>query len=112
MGKVCPWWLGYFLINPLRKLMQHPEKMLGPYLKPGMIAVDIGSGMGYLSLPMALLVGDSGKVICVDLQEKMLSSLRKRAHKAGLSARIETRRAGVDTLNLSDMAGCADFAST
>jgi ubiquinone/menaquinone biosynthesis C-methylase UbiE len=110
LGKVCPWWIGYFLISPLRKLMQHPEKILGPYLKPGMVAVDIGSGMGYFSLPMAVLVGDSGKVICVDLQEKMLSSLKKRARKARLLQRIETRQAEVNTLNLSDIADCADFA--
>lgn len=109
MGKVCPWWVGYFLVNPLRKLIQHPERMLKPYLKPGMIAVDAGSGMGYFSLPMARLVGDEGKVICVDLQEKMLSSLIKRAQKAGLSARIETRRAETNTLNLADEAGSADF---
>jgi len=109
MGKVCPWWLGYFLISPLRKLIQHPGKILAPYLRNGMVAGDVGSGMGYFSLPMATLVGDKGKVICVDLQEKMLSSLRKRAQKAGLSARVETRRAEMNSLNLADMAGSADF---
>ena len=109
MGKVCPWWLGYFLANPLRKLIQHPGRILHPYLISGMVTVDVGSGMGYFSLPMATLVGDRGKVICVDLQEKMLSSLRKRARRAGLSDRIETRHARADTLNLADMASSADF---
>ena len=109
MGKVCPWWLGYLLLNPLRKLIQNPEAILGPYLEEGMVAVDAGSGMGYFSLPMAKLVGDKGRVIGVDLQEKMLSSLRKRAQKAGLSARIETRRASGKTLNLARDKGSADF---
>jgi FkbM family methyltransferase len=89
--------------------MQHPERILLPYLKPGMVVLDVGCGMGYFSLPMARLVGDAGRVICVDLQEKMLSSLRKRARKTGLSARIETRRALAGTLNLADMPGSADF---
>ena len=109
MGKICPWWAGYLLANPLRKLIQHPEKILRPYLKPGMVAVDVGSGMGYFSLPMATLVADKGRVICVDLQERMLSSLRKRAKKAGMLARIETRLANVNSLNLDDEAGSADF---
>jgi ubiquinone/menaquinone biosynthesis C-methylase UbiE len=74
-----------------------------------MTVADIGSGMGYFSLPMAALVGSKGKVVCVDLQEKMLSSLIKRARKAGVSDRIVTKRAEKNSLNLGDMAGSADF---
>jgi ubiquinone/menaquinone biosynthesis C-methylase UbiE len=109
MGRVCPWWLGYFLASPLRKSIQHPEKILRPYVSDGMIAVDVGSGMGFFSIPLAMLVGPGGKVICVDLQEKMLSSLRKRAQKAGVLERIETRQAEKNSLNLEDKAGTADF---
>lgn len=109
MGRVCPVLLGHVLVNPLRKLIQDPDKILRPYLTDGMIAIDVGSGMGYFSLPMAALVGAKGKVICVDLQEKMLSSLRKRAQKAGMLERIETRRAESNSLNLGDKGGAADF---
>jgi ubiquinone/menaquinone biosynthesis C-methylase UbiE len=109
MCRICPWWLGCLLVNPVRKLMQDPDKILRPYLADGMIAVDVGSGMGYFSLPMATLVGKRGKVICVDLQEKMLSSLLKRAQRAGVLKRIETRRAEKNSLNLGDKAGAADF---
>jgi ubiquinone/menaquinone biosynthesis C-methylase UbiE len=93
----------------LRKLIQNPDKILKPYLKAGMVAVDIGSGMGYFSLPMAELVGDMGRVLCVDVQDRMLSSLRKRAKRAGMLDRIETRLAGSNSLNLDDAAGSADF---
>ena len=41
-------------------------------------------------LPLAELVGPGGRVICVDLQERMIRSLRKRAARAGLADRIET----------------------
>jgi ubiquinone/menaquinone biosynthesis C-methylase UbiE len=109
VSRICPWWLGYFLANPLRKLAHDPEKILGHYLAEGMTAVDIGSGMGYFSIPMATLVGGKGKVICVDLQEKMLSSLRKRARKAGVVEQIETKRAESHSLDLKDKAGTADF---
>jgi hypothetical protein len=38
MGKrVCPWWLGYPLASPLRRLMHDPAQILGPskVSKPG-----------------------------------------------------------------------------
>ncbi len=109
MGRICPWWLGYFLASPVRKLAQHPDKILHSYLSPGMTAVDIGCGMGYFSIPIAKLVGKDGRVICVDLQERMLKSLRKRARKAGVLERIEVRQAGLNSLSLQDRTGAADF---
>lgn len=110
MARVCPWWLGYFLISPLRRWIHDPDKVLQPYLREGMVAVDIGSGMGHFSLSMARMVGNKGKVICVDLQDKMLSSLKKRAVKAGLLDRIEICKAQSNSLNLQNRPGIADFA--
>jgi ubiquinone/menaquinone biosynthesis C-methylase UbiE len=112
MGRVCPWWLGYLLASPVRKLIHDPAKIMSPYVKMGMVAVDIGSGMGYFSIPMAKLVGREGKVICVDLQAKMLSSLRKRAKNAGVLESIEIRQATPDSLLLGDIADTADFVLT
>jgi ubiquinone/menaquinone biosynthesis C-methylase UbiE len=86
---VCPWWLGYFLINPLRKFRHHPEKILGPYVKPGMNVIDYGCAMGYFSLPLARMVGEKGKVLCMDIQQKMLTKLQERAKKAKLDHLVE-----------------------
>ena len=88
---VCPAWLGYFLASPIRKLIHPPQTILTPYVREGMTVLDIGCGMGFFSIPLAQMVGAAGKVICVDMQEKMLKRLEKRAQKAGVSARIETR---------------------
>jgi ubiquinone/menaquinone biosynthesis C-methylase UbiE len=107
---ICPWWLGYGLIIPLRRLLQDPRKLLSPYVKDGMRVLDIGSGMGYFSLPMARMVGDRGRVICVDLQEKMIAHLMRRAHQAGLADRIEPRFARRDSLMIPDRGGMIDFA--
>jgi ubiquinone/menaquinone biosynthesis C-methylase UbiE len=74
-----------------------------------MTALDIGCGMGFFSLPLARMVGPTGKVICVDLQEKMLKGLVKRALKAGLSDRIVARPCRKDKLDLDDIAGEIDF---
>ncbi len=107
---VCPWWMGYLLASPIRKLKDNPGNLLGPYIKEGMTVLDIGSAMGFFSLPMARMAGEHGKVICVDLQEKMLSVLKKRAVRAGLSGRIEARRCNETSLLLSDLEESADFA--
>lgn len=108
--RVCPWWMGYFLANPLRRLVQNPEKILRSYVKEGMRVMDVGSAMGYFTLPAAKLVGDKGQVIAVDLQEKMIRSLQRRAKKAGLAGRIETRLCSSTSLKIDDLAGSMDVA--
>jgi 2-polyprenyl-3-methyl-5-hydroxy-6-metoxy-1,4-benzoquinol methylase len=50
---VCPYWAGYFLANRLRKLLQNPYKILAPYVRPNMTVLDVGSAMGFFSLPLA-----------------------------------------------------------
>lgn len=106
---VYPWWLGYLLINPLRRLKQNPEKIFKPYIKKNMNVVDVGCGMGFFSLPLAKLVGENGRVICIDLQERMIQGLKKRAAKTGLLGRIETRVCGSNSLEITDLAGGIDF---
>ena len=108
---VCPSWLGYFLINPFRKLLENPDKMLGPFVEDGMIVLEPGCGMGFFTLPLARMVGPSGKVVVVDVQAKMLSVLEKRAKKAGLLDRIELRQVEADGLGLEDLSGAVDFAT-
>ena len=107
--KVCPVWVGHLLASPVRKLFQNPKKLLAPYVQEGMKVLDIGSAMGFFSLPLAQMVGSSGKVICVDVQEKMVKSLEKRAQKAGLADRIETRVCRHNSLGLDDLREKIDF---
>jgi 2-polyprenyl-3-methyl-5-hydroxy-6-metoxy-1,4-benzoquinol methylase len=106
---ICPWWLGYFLASPLRRWIQDPGKILGSYINEGMKVMDVGCAMGFFSLPMARMVGPTGQVICIDLQEKMIKSLKKRAAKAGLSGRIETRVCSPNSLEIDDIPGEIDF---
>jgi ubiquinone/menaquinone biosynthesis C-methylase UbiE len=110
MPHLCPWWIGYFLISPLRKLSQNPEKILRPHAKAGMMVLEPGPGMGFFTLELARLVGGAGRVIAVDIQEKMLSKLKKRAQKASLDDRIEMRLAKPESLGIGDLAGKIDFA--
>jgi len=106
---ICPWWLGYFLLNPLRKLIQNPEKILSKYVREEMTVIDYGCGMGYFSLPLAKLVGDNGRVICIDAQEKMLNSLRKRAVKAGVIKSVTTKLIDRETPEFNNQLSPIDF---
>ncbi|MBI5868791.1 MAG: class I SAM-dependent methyltransferase [candidate division Zixibacteria bacterium] len=107
---VCPWWVGYLLASPLRRMIQNPDRILQPYVQAGMRVLDVGSAMGFFTLPLARLVGEQGRVVAVDLQEKMIRSLRRRAIKAGLEARIETRVCTSASLGVDDLNGSIDFA--
>ena len=98
-----------FLPARCRKLSQDPRTILAPYVKQGMTVLDFGSAMGFFSIPLAQMVGPAGKVICVDMQEKMLARLKKRAQKAGVSAQIETRLCTQNSFGLEPLAGKIDF---
>ena len=107
---VCPWYLGYFLANPLRRLFQNPEIILSPYIRSGMKVLEVGPGMGFFSIPMARLVGETGRIYCVDLQEKMLKNLQRRASKKHLLDRIDIRLCSESSLQINDLTGIVDFA--
>jgi ubiquinone/menaquinone biosynthesis C-methylase UbiE len=108
-GGVCPWWLGYMLVTPLRRLLQDPAAILAPHLAEGMTVVEPGSGMGFFTLEIARRVGAAGRVVAVDVQPRMLAGLRRRAERASLGARIETRLAQPDRLGVDDLDGQVDF---
>ena len=97
---VCPWWLCFTFDNPLRKLLHNPEAILIPYVHPGDRVIDIGPGMGYFTIPLARLVGPEGRIIAIDVQERMLLALRSRAKKNGVSERIEAHLASKKSLGM------------
>ncbi|MFO8057046.1 MAG: class I SAM-dependent methyltransferase [bacterium] len=103
----CPVWMGYVLASPLRKVFQNPAKVLESYFSSGMTGLDLGCGLGFFSLPMARMAGPTGRVIAVDVQEKMLKTLRKRADRAGLLERIETLLSAPEDVSVSSQ---VDFA--
>ncbi|HUK66086.1 MAG TPA: methyltransferase domain-containing protein [Anaeromyxobacteraceae bacterium] len=106
--RVCPWWLGYLLACPLRRLAQDPRTILEPFVSDGMILLEPGPGMGFFTLEAARMVGARGRVVAVDIQPRMLDGLRRRAEKAQLLSRIELRLAGQDGLGVEDLFGRVD----
>jgi len=108
-SRVCPWWLGYFLASPVRRLFQDPASTVRPYVRPGMTVLEPGPGMGFFTLALARQVGSKGKVVAVDVQPRMLAGLKRRSAKAGLLQRVDARLATKDSLGLNDLRGTIDF---
>ncbi len=106
---VCPWWLGWLLVIPVRRLWQQPRTILGPHVRPGMTVLEPGPGMGFFTLELARLVAPGGRVVAVDVQPRMLEVLRSRAARAGLLDRIDTRLADGASMGVDDLAGAVDF---
>jgi len=76
--------------------------MFSPYVKSGMVVADIGCGMGFNSIGLAKIVGDTGSVIAIDVQRKILNVLEKRAKKAGVIDRIKIYCCSSDSLGVFD----------
>ena len=86
--RVCPVEIAGGLDTRLRRWIQNPQKILGPYIREGMIVLDIGCGPGFFSIDMAQMVGKSGRVIAADLQEGMLQKLRDKIQGTELEERV------------------------
>jgi len=104
---VCPWRHAYLFDNILRRLVHNPKKILSPYLNPEMTVMDLGCGMGFFSIAMAKMLGSSGSVIAVDLQQEMLDVLAGRAAKKGVAQRIRLHRCEAGHIGVKEK---VDFA--
>ena len=95
---VCPHQMAFMLDNWFRRLIQHPKKVVGEYIKPGNVVMDVGCGPGYFTIDMARMVGAGGRVIAADLQTQMLDKVRKKACRHGVLERIELHRCESDRI--------------
>ncbi len=68
-----------------RRKWQNPEEILSGFgLHEGQTFVDMGCGEGFFSVAAARIVGPSGKVIGIDINERAIARLRERADAEGL----------------------------
>jgi ubiquinone/menaquinone biosynthesis C-methylase UbiE len=109
---VCPWWIGWLLASPVRRLVEDPGPLLEPLVRPGMTALEPGCGMGFFTVPLARLVGSAGRVVCVDLQPKMIAGMERRARRAGVADRIEAVVGTLDDPRLTPRVASFDLAMT
>jgi ubiquinone/menaquinone biosynthesis C-methylase UbiE len=63
-----------------RDTEEHPAQVLDALqLHSGEVVADLGAGSGYFTFRMAPKVGETGKVLAVDVQDEMLQTLKQRA---------------------------------
>lgn len=90
------------LDSRMRRWVQDPKKILGPYIKKGMAVLDIGCGPGFFSVDMALMVGESGRVIAADIQEGMLRKLKHKIQGTDLDNRIMLHKCGENQIGVRE----------
>jgi ubiquinone/menaquinone biosynthesis C-methylase UbiE len=100
--RICPVERAGILDFSLRKLVHNPKRILSPYIKEGMTALDLGCGPGFFTLEMARLVGKSGKVIAADLQEGMLEKLREKLQNRDWANTIGLHHSRPDGIGLTE----------
>jgi ubiquinone/menaquinone biosynthesis C-methylase UbiE len=71
--------------DPSRDAWQKPAEIVAAMrIAPGMTVADIGAGTGYFEPYLSRAVGDSGKVLALDIEPDMVRHLRERAAKEKL----------------------------
>ncbi len=98
---VCPVTLAGALDSRIRRWLQSPRRLLEPYVREGMTALDFGCGPGFFTLELARLVGSSGHVIAVDLQPGMLERVRAKILGTALEPRITLHQCQANGIGLS-----------
>lgn len=90
--RICPVEHSGSLDSKFRKLFQNPKRMLKTYVRQGMTVLDVGCGPGFFTLDLADMVGESGKIIAVDLQEGMLEKIKSKITGTKFEQRIKLQK--------------------
>ena len=65
------------------------QEILRPMIGLGDLVIDATTGNGHDTVFLAQCVGETGKVLAIDIQEAALISAKSRVEAAGLSGRVE-----------------------
>src|SRR5215212_7035967 len=81
-----PAWARGLLHSRWRRHYRAPTRTLALLgIRPGMQVLELGPGSGLFTLEAARLVGDQGRLVCVDLQMAMLRPLNQDIRVAGVT---------------------------
>jgi SAM-dependent methyltransferase len=82
----CPPGYIFLLESPLINRVAGAQTLIQlAGIKPGMHVLDAGCGPGRITIPVAELLQESGKVTAFDMQPRMLALLKKRMAAQGLT---------------------------
>jgi ubiquinone/menaquinone biosynthesis C-methylase UbiE len=64
------------LLNPLRAVFMPASRTLRHFdLRPGQTVLELGPGPGYYTIEASRIVGTTGRLLCLDLQQGMIERL-------------------------------------
>jgi len=101
-NRICPVERAGGLDIRIRRWVQNPKKILKHYIKEGMTILELGCGPGFFTIDIAQMVGNSGQVIAVDLQEGMLQKVRNKIKKTEFKERIILHRCDENKIGISE----------
>ncbi len=88
-GRHIPFERHHSLDSDDRQREQPPGPLVELLLASGArVVADVGAGTGYFALPLAERLS-TGRVLCLDIEPRMLDVLRQRAEEQGLAKRVE-----------------------
>jgi ubiquinone/menaquinone biosynthesis C-methylase UbiE len=97
-----PQFMANLIDNPFRHKIQPPDATPARHgIEPGMTVLEVGPGNGTYTVATARRVGDSGKVVTIDIEPKMIERVTRRAQTEGID-NIEAKIANVYDLPFED----------
>ena len=103
---ICPVEKAGMLDSSFRRIIQNPRKIIKPFVKEGMIVMDLGCGPGYFTVEMAKIIQNTGKVFAIDAQAEMLELAAAKIKGTQYQDTVQLHKAETETLNFS---GKVDF---
>lgn len=80
--------IGYAVTISAPHMHAHALELLSENLHEGASALDVGSGSGYLTACMALMVGDTGKAVGIDHIDELIKESTVNVKKDPLTAKL------------------------
>ncbi|MFP4023857.1 MAG: class I SAM-dependent methyltransferase [Thiohalospira sp.] len=103
---ICPVVKAGLLDIFFRRIIQNPKKIVNPYVKEGIMTMDLGCGPGFFTIELAKIIQKSGNVFAVDIQEEMLNLLETKIKGTQYHDIVILHKAKTDTSNFT---GKVDF---
>ncbi|RUT35523.1 class I SAM-dependent methyltransferase [Paenibacillus zeisoli] len=109
---------GTWMSEPIPVVMELQERLL--QLKKDLVIMDLGSGAGRNTIPLALrLKGSDSKVIGIDLLDEAVDKLRENAAEYGVNAIVEAQKGDAEHTNFGSdeydyiiACGCLEHVSS
>jgi len=84
--RACPYAGRWILDNLPRRVIQPVRSTVDSFhVAEGQTVLELGPGSGYFSVEVARRVGQEGRLVCVDIQPKMIEALRRRLLREGVA---------------------------